>query len=38
VPKARKATRPTRASKERRLGAKRERSTIKRDRAKRDWD
>ena len=38
VPKPRKATRPTRASKERRLGAKRERSTIKRGRASRDWD
>lgn len=38
VPKPRKATRPTRASKERRLGAKRERSTIKRGRAQRDWD
>lgn len=38
VPKPRVATRPTRASKERRLGAKRERSTIKRGRATRDWD
>ncbi|WP_394002707.1 alternative ribosome rescue aminoacyl-tRNA hydrolase ArfB [Luteimonas sp. WGS1318] len=38
VPKARVATRPTRGSKERRLGAKRERSTIKRGRAVRDWD
>jgi len=38
VPKARVATRPTRGSKERRLGAKRERSTIKRGRATRDWD
>ena len=38
VPKPRKATRPTRASKERRLGAKRERSTIKHGRAQRDWD
>ena len=38
VPKPRKATRPTRASKERRLGAKRERATIKRGRATRDWD
>ena len=38
VPKARVATRPTRGSKERRLGAKRERSTIKRGRANRDWD
>lgn len=38
VPKPRVATRPTRASKERRLGGKRERGTIKRDRARRDWD
>lgn len=38
APKPRIATRPTRASKERRLGAKRERSTIKRGRASRDWD
>ena len=38
VPKARVATKPTRGSKERRLGAKRERSTIKRGRATRDWD
>lgn len=38
VPKPRKATRPTRASKERRLGAKRERSTIKRGRTTREWD
>jgi ribosome-associated protein len=37
-PKPRIATRPTRASKERRLGAKRERGTIKRDRTRRDWD
>jgi len=38
VPKARVATRPTRASKERRLGAKRERGTIKKARSVRDWD
>ncbi|MFZ5655672.1 MAG: alternative ribosome rescue aminoacyl-tRNA hydrolase ArfB [Pseudomonadota bacterium] len=38
VPKPRKATKPTRASRERRLGAKRERSTIKRERGRRDWD
>ncbi|HST45554.1 MAG TPA: alternative ribosome rescue aminoacyl-tRNA hydrolase ArfB [Luteimonas sp.] len=37
-PKARVATRPTRGARERRLGAKRERSTIKRGRATRDWD
>lgn len=38
VPKPRVATRPTRASKERRLGAKRERSTIKQGRSRREWD
>ncbi len=38
VPKARVATRPTRASKERRLSGKRERGTIKRQRTRRDWD
>lgn len=38
APKKRIATRPTRGSKERRLGAKRERSTIKRGRKVRDWD
>jgi ribosome-associated protein len=32
VPKARKATRPTRASKEKRLGQKRRRGAVKRDR------
>lgn len=32
------ATRPTRASKERRLSEKRGRSTIKRGRGQRDWD
>ena len=37
-PTPRVATKPTRGSKERRLGAKRERSTIKRGRATRDWD
>jgi ribosome-associated protein len=38
APKPRVATRPTRASKERRLDAKRGRSTLKRERARRDWD
>lgn len=38
VPKPRVATRPTRASKERRLGDKRGRATIKRGRTGRDWD
>jgi ribosome-associated protein len=38
APVPRIATRPSRASKERRLGAKKERSTIKRGRAVRDWD
>jgi ribosome-associated protein len=38
APKPRLATRPTRGSKERRLGAKRERSTIKRGRTQREWD
>ncbi|NUO76812.1 aminoacyl-tRNA hydrolase [Lysobacter sp. 5GHs7-4] len=38
APKPRIATRPSRAAKERRLGAKRERSTVKRGRATRDWD
>jgi ribosome-associated protein len=38
APKKRVATRPTRASKERRLAGKRERSTIKQGRARRDWD
>lgn len=38
APKPRVATRPTRASKERRLDAKRRSSTIKRGRATRDWD
>ena len=38
APTPRIATRPTRASKQRRLDAKRERSTIKRGRAGRNWD
>lgn len=38
APRPRIATRPTRGSKERRLGEKRERSTIKRGRGNRDWD
>ncbi|MFD0739847.1 alternative ribosome rescue aminoacyl-tRNA hydrolase ArfB [Lysobacter koreensis] len=38
APTPRIATRPTRGSKERRLGAKRERGTIKRTRAKTEWD
>ena len=38
APKPRVATKPSRASKERRLEAKRGRSTIKRGRAARDWD
>jgi ribosome-associated protein len=38
APKPRIATRPSRASKERRLEAKRGRSTIKQGRARRDWD
>jgi ribosome-associated protein len=38
APKSRIATRPTRASKERRLDAKRGRSTIKQGRARREWD
>ena len=37
-PKPRVATRPTRAAKQRRLDAKRERGTIKRGRSGRDWD
>jgi len=37
VPKKRVATKPTRASKERRLDAKRVRSSHKQRRAKRDW-
>lgn len=38
VPRPRVATKPTRASKERRLSGKRERGTIKRERTRRDWD
>jgi ribosome-associated protein len=38
VPRPRVATRPTRASKQRRLDAKRGRSTIKQGRTQRDWD
>ena len=38
APKARIATRPSRAAKARRLDAKRERSTIKKGRNTRDWD
>jgi ribosome-associated protein len=38
VPKRRVATKPSRASKERRLGAKRERSTIKTGRGSPRWD
>lgn len=38
APRKRVATKPTRASKERRLDAKRERSTLKRGRAARNWD
>lgn len=38
APAPRVATRPTRASKERRLGEKRQRSTIKSARGRRDWD
>lgn len=38
VPKRRVATRPTRASKERRIETKKNRSTIKRTRSSRTWD
>ncbi|MFC7301201.1 alternative ribosome rescue aminoacyl-tRNA hydrolase ArfB [Cognatiluteimonas weifangensis] len=38
APKPRIATRPGRAAKQRRLDAKRERSTIKQGRGRRDWD
>jgi ribosome-associated protein len=38
APKKRVATRPSRASKERRLAGKRERSTIKQGRTGRGWD
>jgi ribosome-associated protein len=38
VPKTRVATKPTRASRERRLDAKRARAQVKRGRGARDWD
>jgi|SRR5690606_18943461 len=38
VPKPRIATRPSRGAKERRLGAKRERASIKRGRSGRGWE
>ena len=38
APVPRIATKPSRASKQRRLDAKRERSSIKRDRGRRSWD
>lgn len=38
APKPRIATKPSRAAKARRLDAKRERGTIKRQRTQRDWD
>jgi ribosome-associated protein len=38
APRPRVATRPSRASRDRRLGAKRGRSTIKQGRTRRDWD
>ena len=38
VPKKRVATKPTRASKERRLSGERERADVKRTRASRGWD
>ena len=38
VPKRRVATKPTRASKERRIETKKNRSTIKRTRSSRGWD
>lgn len=38
VPKDRIATKPTRASKERRLGTKRERASVKRARQSRNWE
>ena len=37
-PKKRIATKPTKGSKERRLGAKRERSTVKKQRRSSGWD
>ena len=38
APKPRLATKPTRGAKERRLGEKRQRSTIKQSRTRREWD
>ncbi len=38
APKPRVATKPTRASKQRRLGSKRKRATLKRDRDSRGWE
>ena len=38
APKPRIATKPSRGAKERRLGEKRQRSTIKQSRTRRDWD
>jgi len=38
VPKKRIATKPSKGAKQRRLDEKRGRSTIKRDRTRRDWD
>lgn len=38
APKPRVATKPSRAAKQRRLDEKRGRSTIKKERARRDWD
>ncbi|KFN49563.1 alternative ribosome rescue aminoacyl-tRNA hydrolase ArfB [Arenimonas composti] len=38
APKKRVATKPSRAAKERRLGAKRERATVKRQRSAAAWD
>jgi len=38
APKKRIATKPSRGAKERRLGEKRQRSTIKQSRTRRDWD
>ncbi len=38
IPKTRIPTRPTRASKERRLGTKRERAEVKRARQSRNWE
>ena len=38
APRPRIATKPSRGAKERRLGEKRQRSTIKQSRTRRDWD